>query len=260
MDYQLKVVLAGFIVGSLVGLTGLGGGVVLLPLLILGLRVPAIVAVGTGAVFSALTKVGAAILHWRRGNVDWPLVGSMALGSVPAAFLGVGALAWLQRSYGQDVNSILTSFIGILLVVIPVLLVFQERVERLRGKRLRESLPGWMNRYHGGLITGLVGGLLVGMTSVGSGSVIMMLLLLFYQRSPAVLVGTDVTHAVLLTGVAGALHITIGTVDFGLVPWLLIGSIPGTVLGVKLTGVLPTVWLRRGLAGLLIVTGILMMW
>jgi uncharacterized membrane protein YfcA len=259
MDYSLSAAFIGFVVGGLVSLTGIGGGVLLLPMLILGLRVPPIVAVGSDATFMFLTKLGAAILHWRQGHVDWRLAMTMALGSVPGALVGLGILVSLRSHYGEGVNDILRPLIGVLLVVIPLLMLVQNRVEGYRGALLRNHLPGWVNRYNGAIFTGLIGGVLVGLTSVGSGSVIMMLLLLFYHRPPAVLVGTDIFHAVILTGVTGLAHLGLGTVDVGLVGWLLVGSVPGVVLGSRLTVLVPAVRLRQGLLILLFTTGIIML-
>lgn len=259
MDYSLSAALIGFVVGGLVSLTGLGGGVLLLPLLILGLRVPPIVAVGSDATFMFLTKLGAAMLHWRRGHVDWRLATAMALGSVPGALVGLGFLVLLRSRYGAGVNDILRTLIGVLLVVIPLFMVVQSRVKERGGASLRDRLPHWVNRYSGAVFTGLIGGILVGLTSVGSGSVIMMLLLLFYRRPPAVLVGTDIFHAVILTGVTGLAHLGLGTVDLRLVGWLVVGSMPGVLLGSSLTAFVPAAWLRQALLLLLLVVGMAML-
>jgi uncharacterized membrane protein YfcA len=255
MEYVLYTALIGLLVGSLVSLTGLGGGVLLLPLLILGLQIPPIVAVGSGAVFSALTKIGAAVLHWRRGNVDWELVVYMIWGSVPGALSGVGLLAFLRSRYGEGINDILSTVIGVLLVAIPLLMIVQGPLEESR-KTFRERLPHWVTRYNGAMFTGFVGGALVGLTSVGSGSVIMMLLLLFYSRKPRVLVGTDIFHAVILMMVTGVAHFGLGTVDIRLVGWLLAGSVPGVFLGSRLIAFFPGRWLRRVLLGILLASGI----
>lgn len=253
------IVLVGILVGSLVSLTGLGGGVALLPLLILGLGVPPIVAVGSGTVFSALTKTSAAGLHWRRGNVDIGIALAMAVGSIPGALLGVELLAALRSQYGDDVNDVLTRLIGSLLVIIPLLMMTQSHIGKRATAPLRSYVPPRIHRYHGAAFTGLVGGILVGSTSVGSGSVIMIILLLFYRLSPAALVGTDIFHAVILTGVAGLAHLGLGTVDLRLVGWLLVGSLPGTLLGFYLVDVVPGAWLRGILLVLLVATGITML-
>jgi uncharacterized membrane protein YfcA len=252
-------ILVGFLVGGLVGLTGLGGGVVLLPLLILGLKVPAMLAVGSGAVFSALTKIGGAVSHWRQGNVDFGLVVWMAVGSVPGALVGVYLLALLRAQSGTGINELLTHFIGLLLIIIPLLMMGQGLAMEYKEGPLREYVPQWIKPYHGAVFTGLVGGVLVGMTSVGSGSVIMMFLILFFPRTPRILVGTDIVHAVALTAVAGLGHMKLGTVSFPLVGWLLVGSVPGVLLGSRLTGVVSPIWLRQVLLVILVVTGIVML-
>src|SRR5438132_5924925 len=115
----------GTLVGTLVGLTGLGSGVLLLPILIFGLGIPPIVAVGSDAAFSAFTKLGAGFLHWHQGTVSWRLVRSLAFGSIPGAFGGVMLLAHLQTVYGNGLNDVLRFIIGVLLVCIPLLLLFQ---------------------------------------------------------------------------------------------------------------------------------------
>jgi uncharacterized membrane protein YfcA len=253
------IVVVGLLVGGLVSLSGLGGAVVLLPLLILALGVSPIVAVGSGTLFSAITKIGAAGLHWHRGNVDLRLVAAMAVGSIPGALLGLRLLVVLRAQYGEEVNALLTRVIALLLIIIPLLMLVQGRVLKPRPGPLRDSVSHRLTRYYGGTLTGLVGGLLVGVTSVGSGSVIIMILLLFYPLRPAVLIGTDIFHAVILTGVAGLGHLGLGTVDLRLVAWLLVGSLPGAYLGFKLIKVVPAVWLRRALLALLVVTGIIML-
>jgi len=253
------VSLIGFVVGALIGLTGLGGGVLLLPLLIYGVQTPPLVAIGSGAAFSALTKVSAAVVHWRQGNVDWALAGAMAVGSVPGALAGVAILGYLRSRYGEGVNDLLMTLIGVLLVTVPLLLVFQHRLERSGGISFREYLPRWLNRYNGAFFIGIEGGLLVGLTSVGAGSVIILLLLLFYRLTPQVLVGTDIVHAVILTGVTGIAHLGLGTVDFGLVGWLIVGSMPGVLIGSALTRVVSGSRIRGVLLVVLLTTGLSML-
>jgi len=122
-------ILVGFFVGTLIGLTGLGGGVLLLPILIFGLRVPAIVAVGSDAVFNFFTKIPASIVHLRKGTVRRKVVLALAVGSVPGSALGVTYLTHLRHLYGNGVNDVIKTAIGILLVFIPMLLMFQTRIE-----------------------------------------------------------------------------------------------------------------------------------
>jgi len=244
----------GLIVGALVGLTGLGGGVLLLPLLIFGLQTPPIVAVGSGATFATVTKIGAAFIHWRHGNVDWKLAGAMAMGSIPGALIGVALLGYLHSQYGTSVNGILTTMIGVLLVTIPFLLLFQGHLEQKGGLTLRERLPGYLNRYNGAFFIGLVG-----LTSVGAGSIIILFLLLFYRLTPKIMIGTDIVHAVMLTGVTGLAHMKLGTVDLGLVGWLVVGSLPGVLIGSVLTKIISGKWLKIGLLLILVTTGVSML-
>jgi uncharacterized membrane protein YfcA len=255
MELLLAKILIGFIVGTLIGLTGLGGGVLLLPMLIFGLRIPAIIAVGSDALFNFCTKIPASILHLRKGTVRRRVVLAMAVGSLPGSVLGVSLLQHLRTLYGAGVNDFIKSAVGLLLVCIPTLLLFQGRIE----EHLAHREPT-MKSFAGMSFIGLVGGFLVGMTSVGSGSIIMMLLLLFYSYPPKVMVGTDIAHAVILTGVTSLLHWRIGNVDFNLVGPLLIGSIPGGVLGSQLSTRVPVLWLRRILCTVLLMTGARMLW
>jgi uncharacterized protein len=248
--FLLKIII-GMLVGMLVGLTGLGGGVLLLPILIFGMNVPPIVAIGSDAAFNALTKIGAGFLHWRHGNLNWRLVSALSLGSVPGAFGGVLLLARLRSAYGSGVNDILRIFIGVLLVCVPVLLLAQEPLEKYFS-RWKQFGP---TSFTGISAIGLVSGLLVGMTSVGSGSIIMMLLLLCTAYSPSILVGTDIVHAVVLTGFTSFLHLRLGTVDPTLVFPLLIGSVPGSLIGVQLSTMVPKLWLKRTLCFILLATG-----
>ena len=248
-------VLIGFVVGTLIGMTGLGGGVLLLPILIFGLKVPPIIAVGSDALFNFVTKIGSGLMHLRKRTVRRKVVVALATGSVPGSILGVSFLVHLRTVYGSGVNNFITSAVGLLLVCIPTLLLFQTQIEEHVANR-----PPTMKSFVGMSVIGLVAGFLVGMTSVGSGSIIMMLLLLFYSYPPKVMVGTDIVHAVALTGVTSLLHWRAGNVDPSLVASLLIGSIPGGLLGSHLSTRVPVPWLRRILCAVLLATGARMLW
>jgi uncharacterized protein len=248
-------VLVGFVVGVLIGLSGVGGGVLLLPVLIFGLRIPPIIAVGSDALFNFFTKIPAGLMHLSKGTVRRKVVIALSMGSVPGSIAGVALLTHIRTLYGNGVNDFIKLAVGVLLIVIPVLLMFQRRIEEKVGNR-----PPTMKSFLGMAAIGLVAGVLVGMTSVGSGSIIMMLLLLFYSFPPKVNVGTDVVHAVVLTGVTSFLHFRLGNVDPKLVISLLIGSIPGGLLGSHLSTRVPMLWLRRILCALLLITGARMLW
>jgi uncharacterized membrane protein YfcA len=255
MELLAAKILVGFVVGVLIGLTGVGGGVLLLPILIFGFRVPAIVAVGSDALFNFFTKIPAGLLHLGKGTVRRKVVIALALGSIPGSIAGVALLTHIRSIYGDGVNSFIKTAVGLLLIVIPLLMLFQKRIEESVANR-RPTL----RNFAGMAVIGLVAGFLVGMTSVGSGSIIMMLLLLFYSFPPKVNVGTDIVHAVVLTGVTSLLHFRLGNVDTQLVMSLLIGSIPGGLLGSHLSTRVPVLWLRRILCTLLLITGARMLW
>jgi uncharacterized protein len=252
--FTLKI-LIGFVVGVLIGMSGIGGGVLLLPMLIFGLRVPAIVAVGSDALFNFFTKIPASLLHLKSGTVKRKVVVALAVGSAPGSIAGVKLLMFIRHVYGDGVNSFIKTAVGILLIIVPLLLIFQRRIEESVTNR-----PPTAKGFAGMAIIGLVGGFLVGITSVGSGSIIMMLLLMFYSFPPKVNVGTDIVHAVILTGVTSVLHFKMGNVDPRLVVTLLIGSIPGGLLGSYFATRIPTLWLRRVLCTLLLITGARMLW
>jgi uncharacterized membrane protein YfcA len=248
-------ILIGLVVGFLIGLTGLGGGVLLLPILIFGLRVPAIVAVGSDAAFNFLTKIPSSAVHLMNGTVRRRVVLALAAGSVPGSILGVRLLQHLRVVHGNGVNDFIKTAVGILLIVVSTLLLLQRKIERQVASR-----PPTAKSFTGMAIIGIVAGFLVGMTSVGSGSIIMMLLLLFYSYQPKIMVGTDIVHAVVLTGVTSFLHFRLGNVDPWLVAYLLIGSVPGGIAGSYLSTRVPVLWLRRILCAILLTTGARMLW
>jgi len=248
-------ILIGFLVGTLIGLTGVGGGVLLLPILIFVLRVPPILAVGSDALFNFVTKIGSAWVHIRKGTVKRRVVMCLASGSVPGSIAGVSLLGHLRTVYGTGVNTFITTAVGILLICIPTLMLFQRRIEEHVAQR-----KPTMKSIVGMAFIGLLAGFLVGMTSVGSGSIIMMLLLLFYSFPPKMMVGTDILHAVILTGVTSLMHFRIHNIDPYLVGSLVIGSIPGGLVGSHLSTRMPTLWLRRILCTVLLVTGARMLW
>ena len=250
-------VVVGLTVGVLVGLTGLGGGMVLLPLLISVLGVPPIIAVGSDAVIQCVTKIGAGSLHWRQGNVSWPLVLNLAFGSIPGAIVGVTVLAWVRATYGNGVNDFLKITIGALLVVIPIgyLLKLRKSAPEISFATLQEK------KYRFGVaVIGFIAGILVGLTSIGSGSVILMLLLVFYGFPPAMMVGSDIIHAVMLAALTGFLQFKLGNVDFVLVACVLIGSVPGGLLGAYLTRHVSPNRLKQVLCTLLMAVGARMLW
>jgi uncharacterized protein len=240
----------GFVVGLLVGLTGMGGGVLMTPLLMLGLGMPATAAVGTDLAYSLVTKLAGSWQHWRQRTVDMELVRTLAIGSVPASIVAVSLIAWLEHRHVEGLETALARSIGGALVVAAALLGWRA----VSGRTPQPRAEG--HRRAAIIAVGALGGLLVGLTSVGSGSVIMALLVFFVPIEPRRLVGSDVVHAAILVGVAAAGHALLGNVDVMLAAQLLVGSVPGVIIGSRLTLRTPRPLLQAALALLLILSGL----
>ncbi len=248
----------GLVVGLLVGLTGMGGGVLMTPLLMLGLGMPATAAVGTDLAYSTVTKLAGSWQHWRQGTVDARVVRALALGSVPATLTAVGTLYWLHRMGNvEQVEGWMQRLIAVMLVVAAGLMVrrvLQGRGAEGRAVAVTATLP--TRRL---VAIGVLGGFLVGLTSIGSGSLIIALLVMVVSLEPERLVGTDVAHAFLLVGAAALAHtLFLRDVDFVLAAKLLVGSIPGVLIGSRLTLWVPRRPLQIGLATLLFSTAFTM--
>jgi uncharacterized membrane protein YfcA len=248
--FDPRLAVYGFVVGLLVGLTGMGGGVLMTPLLMLGLGMPATAAVGTDLAYSIGTKIAGSWQHWRQQTVDMQLVRTLAIGSVPASIVAVALIAWLEHQQVRGLEHGLARAIGGALVVAATLLGWRA----LSGRTPQPQAAG--HRRAAIIAVGALGGLLVGLTSVGSGSVIMALLVFFVPIEPRKLVGSDVVHAAILVGVAGAGHAMLGNVDWALAAQLLVGSVPGVIVGSRLTLRTPRPLLQAALALLLILSGL----
>jgi len=250
--------LLGLLVGFLIGLTGMGGGALMTPLLLwTGWAAPT-VAVGTDLVWNALTKVVGAGVHYRERNVNLRLVGRLAIGSVPGALLGLYLLSLLKKNAGVAyVDHLIVRLLGGALIVVAVGIIFKGYIHHLLPQNsLRaatdENLRGWQVP-----LLGFIVGALVSFTSVGSGSLIVTtLLLLFPGEQLKRLVGSDVFHAVLLVGVAALGHWRLGDVNLPLVAGLLVGSVPGVCIGSLVATRIPEGTLRPAVAALLFITGV----
>ncbi|MBW3632180.1 MAG: sulfite exporter TauE/SafE family protein [Chloroflexi bacterium] len=249
----------GLAVGMLVGLTGMGGGVLMTPLLVLGLGMPATAAVGTDLAYSSITKLAGTWQHWRQGTVDIRVVRAMAIGSVPATLVAVAMLFLLHSVDATAVEVVLERSIGVMLVVAAALML--QKLWRARRGAV-DPLPDHLESYPTGKLIGIgaFGGFLVGLTSIGSGSLIIALLVITISLTPEKLVGTDVAHAFLLVGAAAIAHFfVLQDVDVALAGKLLVGSIPGVLIGSRLTVWVPRRPLQVGLAVLLLTTAVTML-
>jgi uncharacterized protein len=251
---------SGLGVGFLVGLTGVGGGSLMTPLLVLLFGIHPATAVGTDLLYAAATKATGTLVHGIKGSVDWRITGRLAAGSVPAALI---TLLLLNR-YGLNTPGaarVIQLVLGYALLVTAVSLIFRPQLARLAYKAgtaraanasTREgSTVAWT------VLTGAVLGVLVSITSVGAGAIGITVLLLLYPRLSTVrIVGSDVAHAVPLTLIAGMGHWMLGSVDWHLLVSLLVGSLPGIVAGSLLSSKAPEALLRNVLAATLILVGV----
>ncbi len=252
--------LFGLLVGFLVGLTGVGGGSLMTPFLVAGMGVSAPTAIGTDMVFATLTKFTGSVQHYRQQSVNLEVAIFLGMGSIPAGLLGVATLEWIEGSFdAETVKSIMITIIAITLVLVGASLI----IRNFLPEREEDSTPGvWdgksrmsRRRRKYTIIFGAMGGYLVGLTSIGSGSIMAVILLLLYPIAPAVIVGTDIAHATVLSLVVGLAHMTQGNVDFSLAGSLLLGGIPGVLVGSRVAPWLPGKPLKMILAVMLIFVG-----
>jgi hypothetical protein len=244
--------LSGFVVGLLVGLTGVGGGALMTPLLILLFGIHPASAVGTDLLYAAVTKTGGTVVHGLNHTVDWRVAGRLALGSIPTTALTLIALEYFSpKSHSAPLISVV---LGIALILTAMSLLLRKQVLRLASRRIATLAP--RNTFIFTVATGAVLGVLVSLSSVGAGALGITALIFLYPNLPtARIVGSDIAHAVPLTLVAGAGHWLMGTVDFSLLGWLVLGSLPGIVVGSQLSSRVPDAVLRTILAITLLIVG-----
>ncbi len=250
-------IISGLGVGILVGLTGVGGGALMTPLLIFGFGITPAVAVGTDLMFAAITKANGVWVHAHQSSVEWRVVRWLLTGSLPAALLTLLALRQvdLQTDAAQNV---LTTTLGLALIISAGALIFRRRLAQ-SDTDLTHDETGRKTQI-ATVLAGVVLGALVTLTSVGAGALGAAVLFWLYPRMKAVrVVGTDLAHAVPLATVAGLGHWYMGTVDWVLLGSLLIGSLPGIYIGSRLSARVPEVLLRSILAVLLLGIGVRLM-
>ncbi|HYR06099.1 MAG TPA: sulfite exporter TauE/SafE family protein, partial [Gallionella sp.] len=219
--------LSGFLVGLIVGITGVGGGSLMTPLLVLFFGVSPATAVGTDLLYASITKALGGWVHGRNGTVEWKIVGLLSLGSLPAAILTIALLKFLALDE-KTLKGLVTSVLSVALLLTAVALLLKDWIRKIA---LRDD--GTVYELHhrhlpvATVTTGVIVGALVTVSSIGAGVLGTVALLFLYPRLSAVkVVGTDIAHAVPLTAVAGMGHIALGTVDFVLLGSLLLGSLP----------------------------------
>ncbi|MCX4190383.1 sulfite exporter TauE/SafE family protein [Methylophaga sp. OBS3] len=256
--------LAGLFVGIMVGMTGVGGGSLMTPLLIFGFGIQPAIAVGTDLLFAAITKAGGIWAYWRHGVVQWSVVTKLAAGSLPATLLTL----WFLSSTGVDEgahNDLITNALGVALILTSSALllkswlggILQARAGHPVVNALYKLREDGQHKTLATIATGAVIGVMVTLSSVGAGALGAVALLFLYPRMKGVeIVATDIAHAVPLTAVAGLGHSAVGTVDWSLLGWLLIGSLPGIYIGSHLGIRIPDKLMRTVLAVILIAVGV----
>ncbi|HEU5227467.1 MAG TPA: sulfite exporter TauE/SafE family protein [Ktedonobacteraceae bacterium] len=269
MDYRISI--AGLLVGFLVGLTGMGGGSLLAPILILFFRVPPVWAIGSDIAYSTVTKAVGSIVHIRHKTVNFKIALLLAAGSVPATLLSVGLVQYIRQHYGNFVNGFILHALGFTLIIVAALLVLkpfllrhmeQRRMQKekqvvLAGKTIH-SVSLWEKRYRAPVtvLIGAVVGFLVGLTSVGSGTLIIVsMAFLFPKLGPKELVGTDIFQAFMLLAAGVIGYLVSNTINWTIVLLLLIGSLPGVFLGSKFSKYIPDRFMRPIIATVLAISG-----
>lgn len=258
---QVQYPLTGLLVGVLVGLTGMGGGSLMTPILVLLLGMPPTLAVGTDLAYSTVTKAVGSVQHFRQRQVRFGPALWIALGSVPATWLGIALLRAATHGHTQLADVFVSRALGVTLLVVAIMLLALPLLERRlwpegtpavlhpRLQALRRIRPVLL------VVVGLVVGMLVGLTSIGGGSLVMVALLLFFPRwKMGRRIGTDVFQGFVLSAAAGLAQWTFGNVNMTIVGLLLLGSIPGVLIGTRLTKVIPDRILRPAVAGILAVS------
>ena len=249
----LWLVFTGALIGLIVGLTGVGGGSLMTPVLIFVFRIPPHIAVGTDLLFAALTKLGGTVSMARQRLVPWRAVALLSAGSIPAALLTLSALAhWGTAS--EAVASGIKSLLGVALLLTAAATLYKawwQATPRARSGDGSSAAPWWA------VLFGAAIGALVTVTSVGAGAIGVTVLLLLFPHLPLHrIVAADIAYAVPLTLVAGLGHASMGSVDWHLLGWLLLGSLPGIWLGAQLVPKAPVRWVRTGLSLLLLTAGV----
>lgn len=251
MDFRTAII--GFVVGAMVGLTGMGGGALMTPLLILFGWATPMMAVGTDLMWNTLTKIVGGMVHYRQRTVDFQIVKHLALGSIPGALIGLALLEYLHRQGAASADRLVLRMLGITLVIVALSLMLKS-LRRTPAKPVtheNHQAAKWLIP-----LLGFIVGFLVSLTSVGSGSLIVATLVVIHPFTPLKkIVGSDIVHAVCLVSVCALGHLGMHSINVPLLAGLLIGSLPGVWIGSKLTTVMPAKVIRPILAGTLFFLG-----
>lgn len=259
---DLAYIVSGLAVGLLVGLTGVGGGSLMTPLLVFLFGFAPTTAVGTDLLFASITKAGGvAVHHGTHGSVDWKIVRRLASGSLPSALGVIFCLEYFDIPKAT-ITSVISVALGVALILTAIALIFRNRLMKT-GQHGGNQQTGRFQRWQTPVtvLTGVLLGILVTLSSIGAGALGTVALFYLYPRLPTVrIVGTDLAHAIPLTAVAGLGHLHMGNVDFVLLGSLLVGSLPGIYVGSHLSARVPEHMLRPALASVLMLIGVKFVW
>lgn len=256
--------LAGLFVGIMIGMTGVGGGSLMTPILIFGFAIQPAIAVGTDLLFAAITKSGGIWAYWKHGVVNWSVVKRLSLGSLPASMITLYVLNQTGVSEGQH-SDLITSALGVALILTSSALLLKGTITDILHARSDHPVVSAIykvrqdesTRTTATIFTGAFLGVMVTMSSVGAGALGAVTLLFLYPKMKGVeIVATDIAHAVPLTALAGLGHSTVGTVDWSLLSFLVLGSLPGIYIGSHLGVKIPDKMMRPLLAILLLAVGV----
>lgn len=259
----VEFILAGVLVGFCVGITGVGGGSLMTPILISLFRIEPHIAIGTDLLYAAISKFCGSMVHAKKLNIVWPIVLWLALGSLPASFI----THWVLENYlssSSSYKAVLTMILGFMLTLTGLSIMFRAQIEKFFDKFRAEkknndedekfNIDGKRTYV---VIMGVILGVFVTLSSVGAGAFGVMALILMFPNLPMIrIIGSDVVHAVLLTSVAGFAHMSSGNVDFHLLGWLLVGSIPAIIIGTLISSRMPEKLIRKVLGITLFALGI----
>ncbi|MFX5472026.1 sulfite exporter TauE/SafE family protein [Acinetobacter baumannii] len=263
MSGAFEFILAGMLVGFCVGITGVGGGSLMTPILIGLFRIEPHIAIGTDLLYAAISKFCGSMVHAKKLNIVWPIVLWLAVGSIPASF----GTAWVLEHYlsqSTHYKAVLTMVLGFMLTLTGVSIIFRIRIEKFFNKfRNKENTQteneqlAVQNKRTYIVIMGIILGVFVTLSSVGAGAFGIMALVIMFPNLPMIrIIGSDVVHAVLLTLVAGLGHMSAGNVDFMLLMWLLVGSIPAIIIGTLISSRMPERLIRKILGITLFALGV----
>jgi len=254
MDFLLYA-LAGATVGFIVGITGIGGGSLMTPLLIM-FNIPPHVAVGTDLLYASITKASGVVAHHKQRTIRWPVAGLLAVGSIPAALLTGFVLMFYFTDY-KHYTHVITTSLGVMLILTAALLLFRGQLQKFASRQASDK-ASFIQQHRAAMTVamGVLLGVFVTLSSVGAGAIGTAILLVLYPALRSInIVGTDLAHAVPLTLVGGLVHLSLGNVDYALLGALLIGSLPAIHFGTKVGNRLPDNILRPALASLLMIIG-----